>query len=179
MYEYESLSHTKWECKYHVVFNPKCLRKTLYADLRKYLGEVFRKLAARKESRIEEGHLMRDHVRGQAGSAITRRNSTPPPATPGIRDVKLPITSKHPVNTVYWRPLVNAGMVNGSVSCFSPATFCESFAVFGHFLRFWNPFKYATKLGINQLRQPQAAFRAGCGRVFHVINHNPSNLTIP
>ena len=62
MDDHESLSHTKWDCKYHVVFIPKCGRKTLYAELRKYLGEVFCKLAAQKESRIEEGHLMRDHV---------------------------------------------------------------------------------------------------------------------
>jgi putative transposase len=58
----ESLSHTKWECKYHVVFIPKCRRKTLYVELRRYLGEVFRKLAEQKESRIEEGHLLADHV---------------------------------------------------------------------------------------------------------------------
>ena len=57
MDDYESLSHTKWECKYHVVFIPKCRRKTLYVQLRN-LGEVFRKLAEQKESRIEEGHLM-------------------------------------------------------------------------------------------------------------------------
>ena len=62
MDEMESLSHTKWECKYHVVFIPKCRRKTLYEELRRYLGEVFRKLAEQKESRIEEGHLMPDHV---------------------------------------------------------------------------------------------------------------------
>ena len=62
MDEMESLSHTKWECKYHVVFIPKGRRKALYAELRKYLGEVFRKLAAQKESRIEEGHLLPDHV---------------------------------------------------------------------------------------------------------------------
>src|SRR5215471_18168153 len=62
MDEYESLSHTKWECKYHVVFIPKCRRKTLYVQLRPHLGEVFRKLAAQKESRIEEGHLLADHV---------------------------------------------------------------------------------------------------------------------
>ena len=60
--EYETLSHTKWECKYHVVFIPKCRRKTLYADLREHLGEVFKQLAERKESRVEEGHLMCDHV---------------------------------------------------------------------------------------------------------------------
>ena len=62
MDDYESLSHSKWECKYHVVFIPKWRRKTLYGDLRKYLGEVFRKLAEQKESRIEEGHLLPDHV---------------------------------------------------------------------------------------------------------------------
>jgi putative transposase len=62
MDEYESLSHTKWECKYHVVFIPKCRRKTLYAQLRPHLGEVFRKLAEQKESRIEQGHLLPDHV---------------------------------------------------------------------------------------------------------------------
>lgn len=62
MDEYDSLSHSKWECKYHVVFIPKCRRKTLYVQLRKYLGEVFRKLAAQKESRIEEGHLLLDPV---------------------------------------------------------------------------------------------------------------------
>jgi putative transposase len=45
MDEYDSPSHSKWECKYHVVFIPKCRRKTLYAELRKHLGEVFRKLA--------------------------------------------------------------------------------------------------------------------------------------
>jgi putative transposase len=56
------LSHTKWECKYHVIFIPKRRRRTLYAELRKHLGELFRRLASQKESRIEEGHLMPDHV---------------------------------------------------------------------------------------------------------------------
>jgi putative transposase len=58
----ESLNHSVWDCKYHVVFIPKCRRKTLYGELRKYLGEVFRNLAMQKESRIEEGHLLADHV---------------------------------------------------------------------------------------------------------------------
>lgn len=57
-----SLSHTRWECKYHGVFIPKCRRKVLYGQLRSELGEVFRRLAEQKESRIEEGHLMPDHV---------------------------------------------------------------------------------------------------------------------
>ena len=62
MDEKGSLSHTRWECKYHVVFIPKRRRKTLYGQLRKHLGEVFRQLAVQKESRVEEGHLMQDHV---------------------------------------------------------------------------------------------------------------------
>ena len=62
MDETESLSHTRWECKYHVVFIPKYRRKALYVELRRHLGEVFRKLAERKESRIEDGHLLADHV---------------------------------------------------------------------------------------------------------------------
>lgn len=62
MDEYASLNHTKWDCKYHVVFIPKRRRKTLYVQLRRYLGEVLRRLAEQKESRIEEGHLMSDHV---------------------------------------------------------------------------------------------------------------------
>ena len=62
MDKFESLSHTAWECKYHMVFIPKCSRKVLYGQLRAHLGEVFRKLASQKECRIEEGHLMPDHV---------------------------------------------------------------------------------------------------------------------
>ena len=62
MDEFESLSHTKWECNYHVVFIPKFRRKALYGQLRDHLGELLRKLAIQKESRIEEGHLMPDHV---------------------------------------------------------------------------------------------------------------------
>ena len=62
MDEYESLSHTTWDCKYHVVFIPKCRRRTLYQELRRHLGEVFRRLALQKESKVEEGHLMPDHV---------------------------------------------------------------------------------------------------------------------
>ena len=62
MDEYESLSHSKWECKYHVIFISECRRKTLYKELRQHLGEVFRRLAEQKQCRIEEGHLMPDHV---------------------------------------------------------------------------------------------------------------------
>jgi len=62
MDEYESLSHSAWDCKYHVVFIPKYRRKALYVQLRNHLGEVFRRLAQQRQSRIEEGHLMSDHV---------------------------------------------------------------------------------------------------------------------
>jgi putative transposase len=62
MDEYVNLSHTTWDCKYHVVFIPKCRRKSLYLELRRHLGEVFRKLALQKEARSEEGHLMPYHV---------------------------------------------------------------------------------------------------------------------
>jgi len=62
MNDYESLSHTRWECKYHIVFVPKYRRKLLYGQLRKDLGAVLRELAAQKESKVEEGHLMVDHV---------------------------------------------------------------------------------------------------------------------
>ena len=59
---YETLKHTTWECKYHVVFIPKCRRKALFAQLRRDLGPVFRSLAEQKECKVEEGHLMPDHV---------------------------------------------------------------------------------------------------------------------
>ena len=62
MDKFESLSHTAWDCKFQVVFIPKCRRRTLYGQLRQHLGEVFRKLASQKECRVEEGHLMPNHV---------------------------------------------------------------------------------------------------------------------
>ena len=58
----ESLSHSRWECKYHVVFIPKYRKKTVFGQIRKELGDVFRRLARQKESVIQEGHLMPDHV---------------------------------------------------------------------------------------------------------------------
>ena len=57
-----SLNHTRWECKYHIEFIPKYRRKVLFGELRRELGEVFHRLARQKESLIEEGHLMPDHV---------------------------------------------------------------------------------------------------------------------
>jgi putative transposase len=62
MQTYESLKHTTWDCKYHVVFIPKWRRKVLYQGLRRELGEVFRGLAEQWECKVVEGHLMPDHV---------------------------------------------------------------------------------------------------------------------
>jgi len=62
MNTFESLKHTVWECKYHVVFIPKYRKKVLYQQLRREMGTVFRELAQRQESEIIEGHLMADHV---------------------------------------------------------------------------------------------------------------------
>jgi len=62
MKEYQSLSHTTWDCKYHVVFIPKCRKQRIFGALRRELGTIFHKLAGQKESQIVEGHLMPDHV---------------------------------------------------------------------------------------------------------------------
>ena len=62
MNDYESLSHSVWDCKYHVVWIPKCRKKVLYGQLRVHMGEILRELARQKESRVVEGHLMPDHV---------------------------------------------------------------------------------------------------------------------
>ena len=59
---YRKLSHTVWECKYHIVFIPKYRKRQIYGQIRRILGDVFHNLAIHKESIIEEGHLMPDHV---------------------------------------------------------------------------------------------------------------------
>ncbi len=59
---YESLSHSRWDCKYHVVFIPKCRKKSLYGKIRNYLGPVFHELASQRGSEIIEGHMVQDHV---------------------------------------------------------------------------------------------------------------------
>src|SRR4030042_6651054 len=58
----QSLNHTKWDCKYHVVWIPKYRRKELYGKLRQELGPLFKDLALRQESQVLEGHLLPDHV---------------------------------------------------------------------------------------------------------------------
>jgi len=62
MKEYQSLSHTRWDCKYHVVFIPKRRKKKVFGILRRHLGGIFRELARHKEVEVLEGHLMPDHV---------------------------------------------------------------------------------------------------------------------
>ncbi len=58
----ESLKHTRRECKYHISFIPKRRRKVIYGQIRKELGTVFRELVRQREGKVEEGHLMGDHV---------------------------------------------------------------------------------------------------------------------
>ena len=62
MKEYQSLSHTRWDCKYHVVFIPKRRKKAIFGALRRHLGGIFRELAQHKEAQVVEGHLKPDHV---------------------------------------------------------------------------------------------------------------------
>lgn len=59
---YESLSHSKWDCKYHIVFIPKGRKKALYGKIRQFLGRVFHELARQRGSTIVEGHMVADHV---------------------------------------------------------------------------------------------------------------------
>src|ERR1051326_5710776 len=62
METWKSLAHSRWECKYHVVFIPKYRRKAVYGEIRASLGGIFHELARQKECRIVEGHLLADHV---------------------------------------------------------------------------------------------------------------------
>ena len=59
---FQSLSHSRWDCKYHVVFVPKRRRKVLFGKTRGHLGEIFHALARQKECQILDGHVMPDHV---------------------------------------------------------------------------------------------------------------------
>jgi putative transposase len=62
MSNYESLSHSKWDCTYHVVFIPKGRKRELYGKIRAYLGPLFHELAKQRESKIEKGGMVQDHV---------------------------------------------------------------------------------------------------------------------
>jgi putative transposase len=57
-----SLCHSVWDCKYHIVWIPKCRRKVLYGKIREELRRVFHELARQRERKIHEGHLQDDHV---------------------------------------------------------------------------------------------------------------------
>ena len=58
----QSLSHSKWDCKYHIVWIPKYRRKVLYGRIRQHLGDVIRELARQRESQVLEGHVCSDHI---------------------------------------------------------------------------------------------------------------------
>ena len=59
---YQSLSHSKWDCKYHIIFVPKYRKKVLYGKIRKFLGPLFHELASHRNCKIIEGHMVQDHV---------------------------------------------------------------------------------------------------------------------
>src|SRR5215510_10994847 len=59
---YQSLAHSRWDCKYHIVFIPKGRKKALLKEIRQHLGTIFHELARQKECKIVEGHLRPDHV---------------------------------------------------------------------------------------------------------------------
>ena len=73
---WKSLAHSRWECKYHVVFVPKYRRKAVDGEIRASLGGIFHELARQKECRIVEGHLLADHVHTRLGRFHTKRLRT-------------------------------------------------------------------------------------------------------
>ncbi len=77
MQPYESLKHTTWECKYHVVFIPKYRRKALYAQLRRDLGSVFRGLAEQKESKVEDGKRILSKIYNEVAVHFVRGDVAP------------------------------------------------------------------------------------------------------
>ena len=62
MKEWQSLAHTKWECKYHVVIVPKYRQKVFFGKRRKRIGEILRELCRQKGVDLVEGHAMPDHI---------------------------------------------------------------------------------------------------------------------
>jgi putative transposase len=89
MDDYDNLSHSVWDCKYHVVFIPKYRKKALYGELRRRMGEMIRTLAAQKVCKVLEGHVMPDHVHMLIAAATTQppwaAHFSMPPALPGDR----------------------------------------------------------------------------------------------
>ena len=88
---YESLSHAKWDGKYHVVFIPKGRKKALYGKIRSFLGPVLRELAGQRGSTILEGHMVQDHVHmlqemhQRTDRLLDIRRTPPPPYAPPAR----------------------------------------------------------------------------------------------
>jgi REP element-mobilizing transposase RayT len=74
---FQSMSHSKWDCKYDVVFIPKRRRKAVFGNIRKHLGAIFHELARQKECQIIEGHLMPDHVHMCIAMPPLRRSHSP------------------------------------------------------------------------------------------------------
>ena len=62
MYEWKSMSHVRWDCKYHIVFIPKYRKKIMYGKLRWEIGEILRELSRQKGFGLLEGHAMPDHI---------------------------------------------------------------------------------------------------------------------
>ena len=62
MHDWDSLSHVRWDCKYHVVFIPKYRKKVLYGRTRRQVGEILRKLCRQRGVVLLEGHAMPDHI---------------------------------------------------------------------------------------------------------------------
>ena len=62
MSDFKSLSHSRWDCKYHLVFIPKKRKKSLYGKIREYLKPIFHELARQRNCEIVEGYMSRDHI---------------------------------------------------------------------------------------------------------------------
>jgi putative transposase len=62
MHDWQSLSHVRWECKYHVVIIPKYRKRMLYGKVKKHVGEVIREVCRQRGIELLEGHLMPDHI---------------------------------------------------------------------------------------------------------------------
>ena len=62
MHDWQSLSHVRWECKYHIVIIPKYRKRVLYGKLKKHVGEIIREVCRQRGIELVEGHLMPDHI---------------------------------------------------------------------------------------------------------------------
>ena len=62
MHDWQSLSHVRWDCKYHVVIVPKYRKKVIYGKLRRQIGPVLRSLCQQRGVTLVEGHTMPDHI---------------------------------------------------------------------------------------------------------------------